>query len=78
MIRRTKGQAELIEDVIKAEAVGSHFLCCLVLFGAVWCYLVLKFILFFDITTRAPSTEDQGLDTIADLSLHPRGLVFDI
>ena len=36
MIRRTKGQAELIEDVIKAEAVGSHFLCCLVLFGARW------------------------------------------
>ena len=31
-------------DRYKPAPLGSHFWCCLVLFGAVWCSLVLKFI----------------------------------
>jgi hypothetical protein len=35
--------------------LGSHFWCCLVLFGAVWCSLVLKFI-FAKTMAEAPSS----------------------
>jgi hypothetical protein len=33
----------------------SHFLCYLVLFGAVWCSLVLNLMLFFPWSPRCPS-----------------------